>query len=356
MSENRHATIHKILILQTAFIGDVILTIPLIKVVSDQFPQAEIHFITIPASKELVETLPWIHKLWIFDKRGENSGIGQLLKYSRRLKSEKFDITLVPHRSLRSAILVYLAGIRQRIGFNRSMGNWFFTNRVLYAGNRHEIERNLSLLEPIGKYPTEIPLPEIRSTSLDLESVSNWLKSNHVVKDKPFICFAPGSVWLTKRWPGEYWRVLAKNLNEIGIPIILIGSEQDQYLAAEIINSSEFKIYNAMGIFSIRQSAELIRQSSLLISNDSAPTHMGIAVGTSVITIFGSTVPEFGFYPYGKKNKTVEIPDLDCRPCTDHGRFKCPLGHFKCMQDILPQQVFQVALDMIDANFTNKSG
>jgi heptosyltransferase-2 len=356
LSENHHATIHKILILQTAFIGDVILTIPLIKVVSEQFPQAEIHFITIPASKELVETLPWIHKLWIFDKRGENSGIRQLLKYSQRLKSEKFDIALIPHRSLRSAILVCFAGIRQRIGFHRSTGKWLFTDRVFYTENRHEIERNLSLLDPIGKFPVEIPLPEIMSTKLDLESISNWLENNNVLKDKPFICFAPGSIWPTKRWPEEYWRVLAKNLNEMGIPIILIGSEQDKYLANEIINSSKNHIYSAMGIFSIRQSAELIRQSSLLISNDSAPTHLGVAVRTPVLTIFGSTVPAFGFYPYGKQNKTIEIPDLDCRPCTDHGRYKCPLGHFKCMQDISPKQVFQVAVDMIDANFTNKSG
>ena len=142
----------------------------------------------------------------------------------------------------------------------------------------------------------------------------------------------------------------------MGIPIILIGSKQDQYLADEIINSSKYPIYNAMGIFSIRQSAELIRQSSLLISNDSAPTHMGVAVGTPVLTIFGSTVPAFGFYPYGKQNKTIDIPDLDCRPCTDHGRFKCPLGHFNCMKDISPKQVLQIALDMIDADIKNKSG
>lgn len=351
MAENQHDTIQKILILQTAFIGDVILTIPLIRVVSDQFPQAEIHFMTIPASKELIETLPWVHKLWIFDKRGENSGIVQLLKYSRRLKSEKYDLTLIPHRSLRSAILVYLAGIRQRIGFDRSTGKLLFTDRVVYVENRHEIERNISLIEPIGKYPTEIPLPQIKSTNLDRENVSNWLKSIKMLKEKPYVCFAPGSVWPTKRWPGDHWQRLAEHFNEKGIPVILIGSEQDQYLATEIIKSSDHKIYNAMGIFSIRQSAELIRRSSLLISNDSAPAHMGIAVETPVITIFGSTVPAFGFYPYGKKNKTFEMPDLECRPCTDHGRFKCPLGHFKCMQDISPQQVFQEALEMIDADF-----
>ena len=105
-----------------------------------------------------------------------------------------------------------------------------------------------------------------------------------------------------------------------------------------------------MGIFSIRQSAELIRQSSLLISNDSAPAHMGIAVETPVITIFGSTVPAFGFYPYGDKNKTIEMRDLECRPCTDHGRFRCPLEHFKCMHDISPEQVFHEAMEIIDAD------
>ena len=351
MSENHHSTIHKILILQTAFIGDVILTIPLIRVVSEQFPGAEIHFVTIPASKELVETLPYVDKLWIFDKRGENSGIIRLFKFSQRLRSEKFDLALVPHRSLRSAVLIFLAGITQRIGFDRSAGKFLFTDRVVYPKNLHEIERNISLTEPIGILPAKIPLPEINSTAEDLETVSNWLNSINLAKNRPFVCFAPGSVWPTKRWPEDHWRVLAKKINGMGIPIILIGAQQDQNLAPGIMNSSGNGIFNAMGIFSIRQSAELIRQASLLISNDSAPTHLGVAVETLVITIFGSTVPAFGFYPYGKKNKIIEITELDCRPCTDHGRVKCPLGHFKCMRDILPSQVFQTARDMIDAEF-----
>jgi heptosyltransferase-2 len=346
LSADQKPPIRKILILQTAFIGDVILTIPLIRVVSEQFPGTEIHFVTIPSSKDLIETLPYVYKLWVFDKRGKNSGVSQLFKFSKKLRAERFDLAIVPHRSLRSAVLVFLAGIKKRIGFNRSSGNFLFTDKVNYQKNLHEIERNISLLKPVNIIPDITPFPEIIGNSNDREIVTQWLRKIHLDANKSFVCIAPGSVWPTKRWPEDHWRSLCEKLGDKKIPVILIGSQQDQYLALEIIKESDNEIFNAMGIFSIRQSAELIRNASFLISNDSAPTHLGIAVGTPVITIFGSTVPAFGFYPYGKKNRIIELKNLDCRPCTDHGRFKCPLEHFRCMRDISPDQVFKTALEL----------
>ena len=345
----------KILILQTAFIGDVVLVTPLVRAVYDCFPAAEIHFLTIPASQNLVETLPFIKKLWIFDKRGKDDGIRGLLKLARRLRQEKFQLALVPHRSLRSSLLVFLAGIPRRIGFNRSSSAFLFTDRVIYQHSLHEVERNLSLLQPLHLQLPEKILPEIYLNNQDKEQVTWWLKNSGIDKNSPFITLAPGSVWFTKRWPAGYWAELADLLRKENYKIILIGSSEDKYLASEIIPDSTASIIDAFGRFTLRQSAELIRRSRLLISNDSAPTHLGSAVRTPVLTIFGSTIPSFGFSPCSTGSRVAEIMNLPCRPCTDHGKMKCPLEHFKCMRELTPAIVFEIVRKMLNVYSLDRS-
>jgi len=345
----------KILILQTAFIGDVILATPLIRVVYERFPAAEIHFLTIPSSRDLVETLPTIRKLWIFDKRGKDNGFIGLIKLARQLRQEKFQLALVPHRSLRSASLVFLAGIPRRIGFDRSSGAFLFTDKVIYQHSLHEVERNLSLLGPLRLKPSEKIFPEVYPDDQDKEFVENWLKGCGINESTPYITLAPGSVWYTKRWPAEYWAALADLLNGEKYKIILIGSAADKYLSSKIISASSTGIIDAFGLFTLRQSAELIRRSRLLISNDSAPTHLGSAVRIPVLTIFGSTISSFGFSPCSAGSRVVENKNLDCRPCTDHGRMKCPLKHFKCMQDLTPAMVFEIVQKMLHENYPDKT-
>ena len=349
--ENPALVYSKILILQTAFIGDVILATPLIRAVATGYPTSEIHFLTIPSSRNLVETLPTIRKLWIFDKRGKDKGFSGLLKLARQLRQEKFQLALVPHRSLRSASLVFLAGIPRRIGFDRSSGAFLFTDKVIYQHTLHEVERNLSLLEPLQLQPSENILPEIFPDDQDKLQVANWLKSCGIDESTPFITLAPGSVWYTKRWPAKYWAVLADLLSREKYKIILTGSAADTYLASEIIPASSIGIIDAFGLFTLRQSAELIRRSRLLVSNDSAPTHLGSAVKIPVLTLFGSTIPSFGFSPCSAGSRVAEIKNLDCRPCTDHGRMKCPLKHFKCMQDLTPALVFEIVQKMLHENY-----
>ncbi|MEJ2635969.1 MAG: glycosyltransferase family 9 protein, partial [Calditrichia bacterium] len=159
---------------------------------------------------------------------------------------------------------------------------------------------------------------------------------------------APGSVWPTKRWPAVYWGKLIDKFAEEGYEVILIGSAQDSFLVEEISAHCSSGFLNGMGRFTLRQSAELIRRSQMLVSNDSAPTHMGVAVRSRVLTIFGPTVPAFGFYPYGEKDQVAQIEGLYCRPCSIHGTQKCPEGHFKCMLTLKPDMVFNIARKMLN--------
>jgi heptosyltransferase-2 len=347
--------LQKILIIQTAFIGDVILTIPLIRVVSQKFPQAQTHFLTIPASKNTVETLPYISKLWIYDKHNQEKGLSALLQLIKKIRAANFDMVISPHRSLRTALLAFLSRIPVRIGFKNSVGWFFYTNRVDYLSKLHEIERNLSLVKPLSIQIKQKELPEINITEEDRSGVDQWFEEQRIIDESKVIAIAPGSVWYTKRWPSEYYRELAEKLSGSGNDIVFIGSKDDQYLFQEINKPNNPAFHDGMGRFSLRQTGEIIRRSQILISNDSAPTHLGVAVRTKVLTVFGSTIPEFGFYPYGDDDHVIQIENLYCRPCTDHGRHSCPQKHFRCMMEITPEMVFQKAMDMISASSEDRS-
>ncbi len=347
--------VSKILVLQTAFIGDVILALPLLRAISTKFSRSDIHFLTIPSSRNIVENLEHIDRLWIFDKHGIDGGVRGLLKFSARLRAEKFEIAVVPHRSLRSALLVFLAGIPRRIGFNRSRAKFLYTDVIEYSQSLHEIERNLRLLDGLLPRPITGIRPEIQSSVEDQELITRWMDEQSNYSRKSLICMAPGSIWPTKRWPAQFWGALIDMLAKLGFSAILIGSKDDQYLVAEISRHTHHQPVNAMGIFTLRQSAEIIHRCDLLISNDSAPTHMGVAVGTPVLTLFGSTVPEFGFYPYGENNRVAGVSGLACRPCTDHGRKKCPEKHFRCMMDLRPEIVFDTVRQMLNEDHKSKS-
>ncbi len=328
----------KILVVQTAFIGDVVLTLPLVQQAARVFPDAQIHFLTIPTSVPLVETHANIQRVWVFKKRSQHRGVGALWRFAQQLREEQFEVALVPHRSLRSALLVWLAGIPVRIGFDRSAGRWLFTHTIPYQQQLHEIERNLQLLQPYWQWQGEVLLPRVFVTESDKAQVATWLK-NQGLWEQPFVTLAPGSIWATKRWLPERFAELANRLVRSGWPVVLVGGPDDRKLGERIQAMAEVPLLNAMGVFNIRQSVQLLEHASVLVSNDTAPMHLAVAVRTPVVAIFGPTVPAFGFYPYGEGHRVVEDTTIACRPCGIHGHQRCPLGTHACMKAITVEQV-----------------
>jgi heptosyltransferase-2 len=329
-----------ILIIQTAFPGDLILTTPLIRAAKERYPQAKITALVIPETAELLNNNPFLDEVILYDKRNKKGpGIAAILK---NLRSERFDPALIPHRSFRSALLAKLAGCKRRVGFDTSAGKMFLTDKITYQIGKHEIERNLSLLTFDGEQP-DIILPELYPGEKECAAVENFMRQSGITPSEEIVCLAPGSVWATKRWLPERFAELAELLikNE-KVKVILIGGNDDFQLAEKIISLTSAKPVNACGKLSLLESAALISRASLVISNDSAPTHMAVARRVPVIAIFGSTVPEFGFYPYGEEN-TVIRKFVYCQPCGIHGRRRCPEGHFRCMTEILTAEVYQGA-------------
>ncbi len=333
----------KFLIIQTAFIGDVILALPLVQVLRRNFPNSKIDFMLIPKTSELLKNHPDIDEVIVFDKKGNDKGLRGLIKISKIVSAKNYDVAIIPHRSFRSAVIPFLAGVKIRIGFDKSPFNFLYTNVVNYK-KIHEIERNLSLLEPLGIKVNSKEFPTLFPSDDDKNYIDKILSN---VGSK-LIGIAPGSIWATKRWLKERFAELVGLLVKDGFAVVLIGGAEDFELCEEIKKHSGFKdVYNFCGKLSLLQSAELIRRCILLVSNDSAPMHIAVAMRTPVVAIFGPTIPEFGFYPYGDRDRVVQVENLYCRPCGIHGGRKCPEGHFKCMRLIETKTVYEEVKSLI---------
>ncbi len=348
---------NKILINQTAFIGDVVLTLPLASKIKKLNPNSEIHFITTKVSSQIPQLLSDIDKVIIFDKRGEDRGITGIRNLINKLKNEKYDLIISPHRSFRTSIINYLANSKLSISFDRAAFSFLYHKKIQYQYNLHEIDRNLSLLSIFEEFDNEKPsklnlifnhetMEKIDQFIVDLSKYQSDTKVNLLTfVENKFIIIAPGSVWATKRWLPEYFAELAIKIIEKGYKVILTGSNDDKEICNNIINivNSE-NIIDTSGKYSICDTIYLISRSEMIITNDSAPIHFAGLTNTKTLAIFGPTIPEFGFAPIGNNDIIIQNEDLKCRPCAIHGGNKCPIGTHECMTSISPEKVFMKVL------------
>jgi heptosyltransferase-2 len=329
----------RILLIQTAFLGDLILTTPLIKAVKNIFPQSFLSVLVIPETKEVLQNNPFVDEVIIYDKRKDKS-LKTFFSIVKNIKGKKFELALIPHRSIRSALIPYWARIPKRIGFDKSTRSFLFTQKSLYDSKIHEIERDLSLL---SDFTCEIKdkFPQIFPGEKEIIWARNFLKESGIKENEKIVGIAPGSVWATKRWLKErFAEVSDKLISENLAKVILFGSYEDRSLGEEIASLMKEKPILSAGKASILQSAALISFCSVFLSNDSAGMHLAVAMRKPVVAIFGSTVPEFGFAPYGEGHIVIG-KKMYCRPCGIHGRKKCPEKHFRCMMEISAEEVFE---------------
>lgn len=308
------------LVIQTSFLGDMVLTTPLLSYLSQQ---GEVDVIGTPAATALLANHPAVRRAVPYDKRGADRGIGGFVRMAARMRREGYSRCYLAQGSMRSAGLALTAGIRERIGFDTSAGRTLYTQRVPYVENEHHAARLLALAGGLR----DNLRPSLFPGAPEIEAVDRLLAG----RSGPFIGVAPGSVWATKRWPS--YDLLARQLAKRAT-IVVIGSRDDHELAAEILNAAGGGGVDATGKLSLLASAELIRRCAVLVTNDSAPQHLASAMNTPTVTIFGPTVPQFGFGPLAERATTVGLDSLACRPCDRHGPVACPLGHWKCMRDV----------------------
>jgi heptosyltransferase-2 len=329
------------LVIQTSFLGDTVLTTPLLAQLANRGP---VDVVTTPASAALLANHPAVRAVVVYDKRGGDRGIRGLLHLARRLRASRYDVALLAQGSWRSAVLALLAGIPSRIGFTSSAGRWLYTKRVPYRDDLHHAARLLMLARPNGREPSPEELrPTLAPGDAERSAVDALLAQHAMQPGQPLVALAPGSVWATKRWPyyPELARLLASRAR-----LVVIGSGADAPFAQAIL-AAEPSAIDATGRLSLLASAELIGRCGVVVTNDSAPLHLASAMGTPTVAIFGPTVPGFGFGPLSPRASVVGRDTLPCRPCDRHGPQRCPLGHHRCMRDILPALVAERALTLL---------
>jgi ADP-heptose:LPS heptosyltransferase len=351
----------KFLIIQTAFIGDVILATVLIEKLHADFPDAQIDFLLRKGNEGLLFNHPYLNKVLIWNKKeNKTKNLFALIKI---IQKNKYDKVINVQRFFSTGLITALSKAKEKIGFDKNPLGFLFDKKVKHIiGTKehtvHEVQRNLSLIKHftsdkparVRLYPSKEDYSRVdvivnrQSSNLNNESSNVNLEKqetgNRKLETLNYICIAPSSVWFTKQYPKEKWIEFLQLLSN-EIKIFLIGAQSDKMLCDEIKNAlPEKSIINLCGELSFLESAALMQNAKMNFVNDSAPMHLASAMNAPVTAIFCSTVTWFGYTPLSDKSFVVEKDEpLYCRPCTTHGRRECPQKHFKCALDIKTEKL-----------------
>ncbi len=327
--------IKKILIIQTAFPGDVILATSVLESLHLALPETSIDLLLRGGNESLFIGHPYVNKIHIWNKNRKK--LKGLLSLIPAIRAEKYDLLINLQRFFSSGLLTLLGGAKETRGFDKNPLSLFFTKRYrhIIGDGRHETERNHDLVKDLtGEIKA---LPKIYPTATHRSSVSALLQT-------PYICIAPGSVWFTKKYPESKWIDFIKDYHTRNSEhlVYLIGSNTEHDLCERIRNScgSDY-IRNVAGKYSFLESAALMKEAKMNYVNDSAPMHLASAVNGKTRAVFCSTIPAFGFGPLSDDSGIIETKEkLDCRPCGLHGLSNCPQSHFKCAMTINVNQFY----------------
>lgn len=311
----------KILIIQTAFLGDVILATPVISELKRIYPDSTIDVLVKKGNQSLLENNPKTGTVYTFNKAdGKWKDIFRLIKLFRK---NRYDLIINLHRFSSSGIIAGFSGGKKVYGFRKNPFSFLYSKKFdhVIGDGTHEVERNLSIIQEFGA--EKLVRPELFPSDDDFEKVTPFTQS-------PFVTMAPSSVWFTKQLPKEKWlELIMKTPKEK--QIFLLGGPADKDLCEEIIkNAHTENISSLAGELSLLQSAALMSKAVMNYVNDSGPLHLASSMNANVTAYFCSTVPSFGFGPLSDNSTIKEVLNLPCRPCGLHGHKACPEGHFKC--------------------------
>ena len=316
----------KVLVIQTAFIGDAILGTALLERLHKDFPDAKIDYLVRSGNQSLFDGHPFLNDVLVWNK--QDSKYAELRKLLREIRVRKYDAVYNIQRYAASGILAAFSGAKQTIGYKNNPLSFLFTKSVEHRlgigfENIHEVDRVLDL---IGCNSTRTN-PGLYPSENDFLLVKEF-------QSEPYVTIAPASVWFTKQFPVEKW---IEFINQIpsSYNVYLVGAKSDASIATKIVENSSRIVMDITGELKLLQTAALMKNAAMNYANDSAPVHLASAVNAPMCEVYCSTVPEFGFTPLSEKSSIIQtIEKLECRPCGMHGRSACPKGHFKCAHSI----------------------
>jgi ADP-heptose:LPS heptosyltransferase len=309
----------KFLIIRFSSIGDIVLTTPVVRCLRKKYPNAAIHYLTKKQFGSIIDSNPYVDKV-ILSKDDINETIAELLE-------ENYDCIIDLHHNLRT---LRIKQALKKVPFNSfnklNIEKWILTNfKIKLVPHKHIVDRYMETVHGLGVVN-------------DGAGLDYFIPENDEVKesDIPFshlhgyVAIAIGAAHNTKKLPVEKLKALAE---KIGYPVILLGGKDDFLNGEKIAESDPVKIYNACGKFSLNESADLVRRAQLVISHDTGLMHIAAAFKKNILSVWGNTVPSFGMTPYQTQYEVFQVNKLWCRPCSKTGFDKCPLGHFKCMNN-----------------------
>ncbi|PIZ83933.1 MAG: lipopolysaccharide heptosyltransferase II [Candidatus Omnitrophica bacterium CG_4_10_14_0_2_um_filter_44_9] len=346
--EGRGANVHenrykRILVVRTDRIGDVLISTPVVKALRDNYPMSYIAIMVSLYTKDLVEGNPYLDSVIILDKDKKHKGLFATLGLSRSLKNMKFDVAIILHPTVRVHLICFLAGIKERIGYDRK-APYFLTTVIKHTkqyGARHESEYNFDLLKPLGilEVNKELYMP-IKAYSENL--VREVLKDAGVTPRDRLVVIHPASSCLSRRWPiSRFAQLIDRLAMSFRVKVLIVSDSIHSDISKELVSLSKTRPIDMSGRFDLSGLASLFKRCALVISNDSGPVHMAVAVKTPVISIFGRNQPGLGparWRPLGVTDIFLH-KNTDCSPCLAQD---C-VNNFKCLEAISVDEVFACA-------------
>jgi len=341
----------RILIISVNWIGDVIFTTPFIKAVRDAYPDSYIACLIHPRCREMIESNPRLNEIMIYDEEGAHRSLWGKIGLIRMLKNKNFDTVFILHRSFTRALLAYMAGIRERIGYSTKHRSLLLTKAVEEPPEAlHKVEYFLNLAKTAG-IDARANSYEFFVRDPDRQSIRRLLQEEGVGDTDMLITICPGGNWDPKRWPKENFAKVADLLAEkLGARIAIAGAAKDIGLAGEIRAMMKAKPVMTCGKTTLRQLAALLERSGLVVANDTGPMHIAVSMKTNVIALFGPTSPRLtgpygtGSYRVISRNDTCDIPCYDST-CREN----------RCMAAITVEEVFRAAEEMLAQNLKSNA-
>jgi heptosyltransferase-2 len=314
----------KFLIIQTAFLGDVLLATPVATELKRLFPTAQVDFLVRRGNEGILANHPAIQTVLILDK--SKGKIAELKRLIPVVRNEKYDCVINLHRFASSGIITALSGAKEKIGFQKNPLSFTYQRKLKHTigDHTHEVSRNLSCIAHLGAQ--SMVRPSVFPSTQNYERIAAYNQGNYFV-------LAPASVWFTKQLPQAKWVELANRLKEKGT-VYLVGAPTDFELCQSIVQEANLPDTSTLaGKLNLLDSCALFAGAQRCFVNDSGPLHMASAVNAPTTAFFCATVPAFGFGPLADDANVLETTEpLTCRPCGLHGGKTCPEGHFKCGQ------------------------
>ncbi len=331
----------RVIFIQTAFLGDLLLSVPTLKNLRQNFANAEITLVCRQGIGSLFKDLDLVDRVFEIKKGDANS----YSAVKKSVSNESFDYLICPHESFTSAKLAFSIKASKKITFFQWWNFLFFNDRIEKRSALPESLRQLSLLQ---KYIPGLQEKLDQYLSTNDSSVPEWASPKVTLPSHasdvvgPLICLFPGSVWETKKWTEEGFIQTGKAYLEKGFDVHIMGGSGEEQIAQrvqEALGSQDPRVQNWAGKTPLMKTMQILEKASLVVTNDSAGQHMAALLEIPTVTIFGPTVLEFGYRAWNNKSVVVENKNLSCRPCGKHGHHQCPIGTHECMKSVSAEAV-----------------